>query len=372
MLFLTYSNIWSIFYFFPILYFVTLSAATMYGLSAISSSQKATTDKKKKEFDIEKAIIFFTGYCSPLIIVSAFGSIWGGPNTYAWFNHVFINATQIQLTGMLTFIVFLLLLMILMNSFFTTRDLNDFAITLVLLYYWLFSLFFVNSLFAAIFLIEILSSVVFLFAITSTFSSTTYYNNLSFHLGGFRQSAYPTAFLKSLVFFFWVSLLTSLTLFLFLSLVYLRYYMLDWNSLGDIFKFFTSFTSPEDIILSSFSVLLLLFSILFKCGIAPFFFWKPTFFDGFSIKMLAVYISFYYFFVFIFLIYIISIHFIGYLYYYSHILVVFVILGFFTFLSTLCESLYLKTFLAISSILNSLLVLMVLTSGHSLGFYFSL
>jgi hypothetical protein len=101
---------------------------------------------------------------------------------------------------------------------------------------------------------------------------------------------------------------------------------------------------------------ILIFSIFTKCGLAPFFFWKPTFFKGLTFTSIFYYICIFYFSLFLFFINFITNNFHFIFYFFHNIFILLVIVGLFMVLFLVLEAFYLKTFLAISSILNSLML----------------
>lgn len=370
MLFLTFSNVWSILYFFFIFYLVSIVIIVTYVTSFISTNVKVFNSKQDKIFNVYRGVDFFFIYSLIPIFVLFFNNLWVCPNFTAWFGHVLVTSFQFKFSNFLSSLSLIVFAVILSNFFFTSRNIYDFMSTLIFFYYWLLFLFFTNSIFAAIFIIEVLSSLVFLFIITSSFTSTVYYNNVNSFIVNFSQSSYPNSYLKSLIFFFWISLITSIFLFLFLIIFFLRFLTLDWFIFEFIFSYAILTLNLSDLLFLSFVWLLLLVSIFLKCGIAPFFLWKPTFFKGLPTHTLFFYVTFFYFYVYIYFIYLVSVYFTDFLYFYSYILMIFVSFGFFLLLSILLESMYIKVFLAMSSILNSLFVLMSLTVPHCVDFYF--
>ena len=82
--------------------------------------------------------------------------------------------------------------------------------------YWTVLLYCANSLFSIIFVVEVISTLIFLILTTSTFSTVFFYKNINFDSKNFFQNNVPYVFLQSILFYFWVSLISSLNLFVFL------------------------------------------------------------------------------------------------------------------------------------------------------------
>jgi hypothetical protein len=143
-------------------------------------------------------------------------------------------------------------------------------------------------------------------------------------------------------------------LFLFILFLFIKIHTLDWFTLEHVFLYLTHVSSLKDLISLGCAWLVLLLSIFIKSGIAPLYLYKPTFFKGLPFYTLFFYICFFYFSFFIFTIHLLNSYFAEIFYFYSSIMTLLVLSGLVMLLFIICESYYLKIFLAISSILNSL------------------
>jgi hypothetical protein len=229
-----------------------------------------------------------------------------------------------------------------------------------------------NSIFTLVFIIEVISTLIFLLITTSAFSTTFFYKNIDFDVKNFFHNVTPFTFLHSLFFFFWISLISSLNLFIFIIYMYKTLVTLDWFLLEHIFYYLTNISSVKNIFLVGISWFFIMFSIFLKCGIAPLFIWKPTFFKGLSFIALAFYIIFFYFFLFLFLLIFLTNYTHSIFYYFFFINLLLVAIGLLNLFLILCESFYIKTFFAISSILNSLFVMLAIISIHNVDILFVL
>lgn len=373
MFFLNYFNVWS-FSFFFVLTYTTLAFSLLIYLIPITSSTGNTvfSSKFRNNFYIisglEVGLFFFT----PLIIFSFVNLTFFSPIITAWFGHIIFGGFQTKMLYLISFTFYLLLLLFLSSSYLSSNEIYDFLIAKVNTYYWVLFLFLSNSLFTVIFVIEVLSTLVFLLITTSVFSTTFFYKNISFDSKIFLQNTTPFAFIQSLLFYFWVSLLSSLNLFVFLIFFYNNVLTLDWFLVEHIFTYVVNVSHNKELLIVGLSWFFIIFSIFLKCGIVPLFLWKPTFFKGLSFNLLIFYILFFYFFLFLFFINFLSIYLHSIFYFYSFIILFFVLIGLFFLFFILCESFYLKIFFAVSSILNSLLVMLSLLSIHNLDFLFFL
>ena len=196
---------------------------------------------------------------------------------------------------------------------------------------------------------------------TSVFSSTYFYNNLSLTLHSYFNATLPFSFLQTLLFLFWISLIASLNLFIFLILLFLKILTFDWFLIESIFGFLLSISPIKTTFFLALIWLNFLSCLFIKCGIAPFFFWKPIFFKGMSLPTLMFYVTFFYFFLFLFLLYFFLIYLNDIFFFNIFFNMFLIITGTFVLLFVLLESYYLKTFLALSSIINTILIFFAAT-----------
>lgn len=131
-----------------------------------------------------------------------------------------------------------------------------------------------------------------------------------------------------------------------------------------VFVYFTDSASAREVHALGLGWFVLCFCLFLKCGLAPFYIWKPTFFKGIPLYTLFFYVTFFYFFLFVFVLHLLTSYFGEVLYFYALTLLTLSFVGLLSLLAILCESFYLKAFLAMSSILNSLLVFLALTAPH--------
>ena len=301
---------------------------------------------------------------APLLCWYFLNFSWCSSDLTAWFGHVIFTGVQSKVLYMLCFTFYIVVYLILSTTYMSSNEIYDFIITQFSFLYWVYLLFTSNSLFTLMFVIEVISTLVFLLITTSVFSTTFFYKNINFDSKNFFQNLVPITFLQSLLFFFWVSLISSLNLFVFIIFIYKSLVTLDWFVIEHIFYYLTSVSTFKSLFFIGVSWFFIVFSIFLKCGIAPLFIWKPTFFKGLSFHALVFYISFFYFFLFLFLIIFLTSYMHSVFTYYSIVNLLFISLGLLSLFFILCESFYIKTFFAISSILNSLFVMLSLASNH--------
>lgn len=367
MFFLTWSHIWILSYFFVITYTVLIFSIFLYVIPILSMTTslrfKSLSNTHFYIISGSEILFFLTLPIVCLLIINLF---WSSCSLSIWFGHIIFTSFQYKFVYFILLFFILVLVMLSSLIYFSSSEVYDFFITKYNFMYWIMLIFMTNSFFTVIFIIEVLSTLVFLLLTTSTFSSTFFYRNVNFDSGFFLQSILPYTFLNSIIFLFWVSLLSSLNLFIFLIYIATNLMTFDWFLLENIFLYLVSTSTFNSIFTTGLIWFFLIFSIFLKCGIAPLFFWKPAFFKGIPMVSIIFYIIFFYFFLFVFLIYFLLIYLHELFYYYSIIIFTFVFTGLIMLLSIICESFYLKTFFAISSILNSLLVFLAMLPSHNI------
>lgn len=287
--------------------------------------------------------------------------LFSGRETILWFGHFLFSIFTWKLFFFI-FAMFNVLSVALCLQFqFISREINDCNLVLLNFFYWIFFLFTANTLISIFFVIEILSTLLMLILITT---GDIFFSH-PLQLTGLRNTWTKTTPPFSAIFiFFWISLVTSL--FLFLTLLNC------WKSFNSLDLFFF-----ELVCACSFSTLLYLFPFIFflffsfflKCGVVPFFFWKPIFFRNLPLICLWIYVFFFFFFLLIFFFYLFINFFTIFLQPFAFFFLFLLMSGFFALLFSLCESFYLKTFIALSSILNTFLLFFPLINNFLFFFF---
>ena len=373
MFILNASNVWSFSFFFTLTYITLFMSLVVYLLPIFTSSYNlSSATKLKNNFYITSCSETTLLLVTPLLCVYLLNFSWVSTDLTLWFGHLIFTNFQSKVTYLIFFVFYVVLYFISSVTYFSSNEVYDFIITQSNFLYWLTLLFMSNSVFTLMFVIEVISTLIFLLITTSVFSTTFFYKNINFDSKNFFQNITPFTFLHSLFFFFWISLISSLNLFVFIIFIYKSLVTLDWFLLEHIFYYLTNVSSLKSLFFIGISWFFIVFSIFLKCGIAPLFIWKPTFFKGLSFTALIFYISFFYFFLFLFLIIFLTNYTHTLFYYYFLINLLFVALGLFNLFFILCESFYIKTFFAVSSILNSLFVMLAIVSNHNIDFFFFL
>lgn len=366
MFFISVSSLWSFFFFFILFYIVFFFSFLVYTIPLTSAvANLHVSSRRASSFYILSLSELSLFVYLPLYLFLFMCSMWFSSHLSLWFGSLIFGSFQIKVSVLMFSMFFFLLLIFTHTTFFSSSEIYDFFILQYHFFYWIFFLFCSNSLFSFIFLIEVTSTLILLFLVSSSYSTSFFYRTLSFEFLNFFQNSLPHTFLQSLLFFFWVSLLSSLNLFVFFIFMYRYLPSFDWYLLEHLFLFFINISSIKEVFSLGMSWFFIMFCIFLKCGIAPTFIWKPTFFKGLSLLTLCFYISYFYFFVFLIFIRFLLFYFSQIFYFYTVITLVFLSTGFIVLFFILSEAFFLKIFFAISSLLNSLLVLLALFSPHT-------
>ena len=357
---------WSLLFFSPLCYGLLVVTFILY-MIPVSGTQfnSLTKSYSQSNFKFVSGHDVYAVLAYAVLFALFLNWSWFSPSLSSWFGHVAMTSFQVKLFNLVWFLYLLVAYVEASNTYFSSRDAYDSLITKLSLAFWLSFIFYANSLLTTIFIIEVMSALLFLLITTSVYSTTFYYKNIDFSQYTYFQNAMPYSFLNSLIFFFWISLISSLNLFLFTIYLYTNLMSLDWYLLEHIYFYYLSVSSYKDLYILGVVWFIMLFSILLKCGVAPFFIWKPTFFKGLPLNTLFFYITLFYFSLFIFLVHFVS----SYMFYltstYSYVFLILILAGILVLISILFESFFIKSFLAVSSILNSLLVFLALATTHS-------
>ena len=370
--FLTYNSIWSLSHFILSFYYILIFTLVLYLISNVKEFTNYTLFANSAHFQLISGLeVVFLLLTTPLLIL-LINCTWTSPTLTAWFGHLLFGSLQFKINYLVVWVFCLILIVYSASFYFSSQEVYDFMIVLYSFFIWIIFLFYSNNIFTVIFFIEILSSLVTLLLITSLFSSTYFYNNLNLNQHIYFTQSTPFAFLQTLMFFFWISLISSLNLFLFLSIFYLKFLTFDWFIMEAVFYFIVSVSDLKSLFTTSLTWFNFLFCIFLKCGLVPFFFWKPTFFKGITLHALFFYVTFFYFFLFLFFIYFLLVYLSELFYFNIFVNFIIILVGLILLVFILCESYYIKAFLAMSSILNTLFVFLAMSSYSIVDYVFLL
>ena len=367
--FLSQPIVWVATYLILYVYIIFIFSSLIYLISNVRDHLNLNSFSNFNNFSYLTGFDLFIFFSTPLTIILLLNWSWTGPFITAWFGHLVFSSFQFKINYLFIWFFFLNLTCYLSVFYYSSTEVYDYMSGIFNFTLWLNLLFYSNNLFTFIFFIEVLATLIMLLLITSTFSSIYFYNNLSLTLNNYFNSVLPFSFLQTLLFFFWISLISSLNLFLFLTLFYLKFLTFNWFLLESLFSYIILSHSLKTTLYISLVWFNFMFCIFLKCGLVPFFFWKPVFFKGLSFYLLMFYIFYYYYFIFNFLIYFFIIYFNDLFYFNLIINLVILFVGLLFLLIIVLESFYIKAFLAISSIINTFLIFLAMSNFNFVNFF---
>jgi hypothetical protein len=366
MLYVTVAQLWTLTVFTQLTYTIFLASTLVYTLPVISQwRERAGFRRSTKVFEFVSPISLLWVKLLLLTPLAILNGLWVMPATTAWFGHIAVSSFSWKMYFIVLCTYSFITVARAYTLYLSGRGVYDSFLANLQFLYWTVLLFFVNTLYAALFILEVLSALVFVLVIASTYSTSYAYRNTNLSFGHTFHLNTPHTHLQSLLYYFWVSMLAALSLFLTCLYLHLKLLTTDWFLLETVLHYTLVLGSAHEILSGGFVLFLLLVCLFIKCGIVPLFYWKPTFFRGLSYDALFFYVTFFYLFVFLFTIHLLTAQMVDVITYYPAVLLLLILAGMVTLLFILCEAYYIKPFLAMSSTLNSLLVLMAVASTHS-------
>ena len=360
-----FSSVWALCYFSNSVYLLFLFSVVSYLLPNLPQFVGSANSFRNSQFYTIEGQDLCKLLLTPTLLILLLHVTWSGPAITAWFGHIEFSAMQFKMTFLLFAFFMSYVFSLLMSTHFSSLNTYDFTLVTFNFFFWLWLTFFSNNLFTFIFFVELLSASITLLLVTSTFSSSHFYSTISYTKHSYFHFSTPTAFLQTLLFFFWITLVSSLLLFVFLILFYLQYFSFDWNLTDTLLIHLISSSSLYELFSMSFTWLIILSCVFLKCGTVPFYFWKPSFFKGMSLTSLFFYVYVYYFSIFLYFIYMLFLYFNEFFIANVYVLVLLTVIATLGVSTLLFESFYLKSFLALSSILNSILIFLALCSYNT-------
>lgn len=303
-----------------------------------------------------------------LILISTFSS------TELTFIYSAFIYSDFQFKYIIFNLVFFLLVItsLLSSSILSGQNIFEFFFFVINLNMWLISLVFVNNLLLFIFSVEILSTINFVLFILSVFNQATFYNLNDIDDFKYFNNTNPSLYLQTLIYIYWIGLLGSLLLFIFIVFLYKLTLTLDFYLLVYLYEWYFFNIAFSTIWFINFSLVWVMFLIIIflKCAIFPFFFWKPSLFKGIPLHVIQVYITLYFFSLFLYLNYFLFIYLPDIFYFFIFELYLIIFIGLIFLTLSLLDSYFFKTFFALSSSINTLFVLMLTVSWTSESYLF--
>jgi len=366
---LTFSNIWSLLYFFVNFQILLTFSISLYLFYAgpINNSNHVFKNHNNYIHITFKSMIKFL--YTPILLLLLLVFTWTSPTISAWFGHIIFSQFQYSMTFSVLISFFMTWYIYLTSFVFNSREVYDYIISIYNFLVWTIFLFYANNVFTVIFVVETLSILTTLVLVTSPISSLYFSNPKDLHSNLYLSSSTPHTFLNTLVFFFWMSLVSSLMLFVFLIFFYTRFLTFDFILVESMLSYVITVSSIKDILLVLLSTFVFILVMFFKSGVVPLYVWKPVFFKGMPLHVIFFYICFFYYFLLLFFIYFLIVYLNDLTYYNNILLILLALTGTLFLIVVLVEAFYLKSFLAMSSILNTLLVFLSIGSISACTFF---
>lgn len=366
---LTFSNVWSLFYFFVTFHVLLTFSISLYSFcwSLVSSPNLVFRNHTTYTHVTFKSIRKFLH--TPIMVLLLLVFTWTSPVVNTWFGHLIFGHFQYSITFSILFSFFITWYIYLTSVVFNTKEVYDYVISTYNFLIWTVVLFYANNTFTIIFIIETLSILTTLVLVTSPVSSFYFSNPKDLYSNLYFSNSTPLTFLSTLVFFFWMSLVSSLMLFVFLIFFYTRFLTFDFVLVESILNYIVTVSTVKDVLLILLSTFLFILVMFFKSGVVPLYVWKPVFFKGMPLHVIFFYICFFYYFLLLFFIYFLIVYLNDLTYYNSLLLVLLSLVGTLFLAIVLIEAFYLKSFLAMSSILNTLIIFLALGSISTCTFF---
>ena len=351
-------SVWGLFFFTLLTYLLLVIVSVNYLLSFWSEITSSKVPSNSSPFLLNYGLSIKRFYYYSLIAAIIVLSTWSGPSTTTAFGHLSFTLFEKKITLLVLIFTYLYFLVLFSTATFSSSLDYDYVSTLFSFTYWLMFLFLTTNILSLIFVVEILTGLITLLVITSYNSSTTSSSVNDFYFHSLSTSTIQSSYFYSLLTFFWISLLTTLTLFLMLLLLYSNFFTLEWGIVSPLFNHFLMISSFKGLMTLSLSWLFVLLVVFLKCAITPFFLWKPTFFKGLPHQALVYYVFIFYFFLFLFFVHFLIGLFSDLFFLNTFLLTLIMFTSLILLPSLLYENLNLKSFFAISSILNSAIILL--------------
>lgn len=199
---MTYNILWALTFYFFMFYITLVFSAILYTLpqvKTLSTFSLFKTLPQNKYIDGMYAHLLLVTFVMLMLFTNY---IWVSPCINTWFGHIIFTSFQRKIIFIVLIFFYLSTLFLSTNFIFGPYEINDYYIVSINFYLWISFIFTANTLFSAIFFIEILSTLIFLLVTTSTFSTSYFYSNTTFSLSLYQNSFLAINYFNGLLFFF--------------------------------------------------------------------------------------------------------------------------------------------------------------------------
>lgn len=271
------------------------------------------------------------------------------------FNHFYINNFAVSVLNsflLVGFIFYVLIYCVVRRkNFFKNIDYLFSIINLMLVMPYLF---FVNTTFTFLFVLEFVSCLLFYNIISSKIwfknpSPTTIKNNI------------PQTYINMIFFQYWVTFFSTIFIIYFYIDVFSIYGTSDWFIMQFLTKI--NFSGGVDSHKLRILVLVLIISVLFKLGITPFHLFKVEVYKGIPFISIFFYTTFYFAIFFLFFLFVLGDYLLFYSYLYIYLLTVVLFIGTIYITSLIFDVGYIKVFFTYSTVINTVGLLIVFFSN---------
>lgn len=293
-------------------------------------------------------VVFKVNILILLIILMCFDAYTNNTISIFYSHAIFSNNVK----NFIYFIIFFLLLSnIILLNFLNVNFLNSIELTSIMSFFtvWIILLFCITNFFSFVFVIELISSSVFIYLIIFY----NFNNSYNYFFKNFNSNK-EILFLNSFIYIFWISFISIINFFLFIYLILNSTNVIDFFLIDYILIMQKNSYSSLNYLFSFYIFLILIFSFFLKLGFIPFFLWKPYFFKILPYKFIYLYVTIFFFLLFIFFVNLIIIHLNFYITDYYIIFILLLFISFILLFLITSNNSNIKIFLAISSVINSL------------------
>lgn len=280
-----------------------------------------------------------------------------GKNSLVWFNHFQLsNFTISLLYGIIILGGFLFFILNAVTNKTNLIKSIDYLFSIKNLLLLIPYLFFVNTIFTFLFLLELIS-VVLLYKLIS---SKIWFKNLE--KSRFLVNNIPQNYINMVFFQYWITFFSTVFIIYFYVNIYHMYGTTDWFLVQ-----FINLVDGELLYSNIFLIRLVLcvfvFSVFFKLGLTPFHLFKVEVYKGLPYLSIFFYTTYYFVVFFIFFIFLLSDYLFTFCSYYYFLIVFLLFLGSIYVVFLLFDVNFLKAFFTYSTIINTIGFLMVFVSS---------
>lgn len=280
---------------------------------------------------------------------------------FNWQNNNIFNSFYLSSANYLFYIILFISLiftfLIFKKNLFYQKNhesLSAYFLFFITLFYYLLT----NNLLTLAFIFEF-QSLIIIYIISNLF----YLKNNSY-LNFTKINKQPVWYFNSLIYQFWSSFFSAILLIISILIFFKNFFFIDWINL-EAYTYMLSikfFNTNLNELLIYFSPLI--FTLFFKLGLLPFFFWKPEIYKNFTLELLFLYITFYifsiiFFVLFMFFNYFFLIQHIFLIFYYPTVIISLIFLPFLFYAIT-----EIRIFISYSSIFHITIILISLLPSH--------